>query len=242
MATTHGTTSGKAGYHHGDLRNALIAAAVDLATEGGPEKVVLREAARRVGVSPTAAYRHFEGQGDLLHAVKIHGQLALVEWMERASAAVPRCEDPGDAAESRIAAMGRGYVGFALAEPGLYRAAFCNPKLPGGSDEDEEWAGLTPAGPGPEFGAFVLLTAALDALVATGRMPESNRAAAEVAAWSAVHGLSMLILDGPLKRLPLEERDAVIDRTVATITAGLTAPRSAVHGSGPDAPAGAPAE
>ena len=57
-------------YHHGDLANALTAAATELARDGGPEAVVLREAARKVGVSATAAYRHFAGHGDLIHAVK----------------------------------------------------------------------------------------------------------------------------------------------------------------------------
>ncbi|MGW7364183.1 TetR/AcrR family transcriptional regulator [Streptomyces sp. NPDC054841] len=218
MATTSGTAGGKAGYHHGDLRNALIAAAVDLATEGGPERVVLREAARRVGVSPTAAYRHFDGQGELLYAVKVHGQQALAEFMERAAAQAPRSGDPGEAAELRVAALGRGYIAFALAQPGLYRSAFCNPGLSGGA---AGWDVLAPVGEGPEYRAFVLLTAALDALVATGRMPERNRPGAEAAAWASVHGLSLLLLDGPLRGLPPEQRDAVIERTVANVVAGL---------------------
>src|ERR1700743_2056809 len=57
-------------YHHGDLRNALIAAAVALVREDGPDAIVLREAARRVGVSANAAYRHFDGLPDLIEAVR----------------------------------------------------------------------------------------------------------------------------------------------------------------------------
>ena len=53
-------------------------------------------------------------------------------------------------------------------------------------------------------------------------MRPENRPAAEVAAWSGVHGLSLLILDGPLDRLPVDQRDAVVERTLATIVAGLT--------------------
>ena len=56
-------------YHHGDLANALAAAAAQLAREGGPDAVVLREAARRVGVSATAAYRHFASHNDLFEEV-----------------------------------------------------------------------------------------------------------------------------------------------------------------------------
>ncbi|GAA1361195.1 TetR/AcrR family transcriptional regulator [Streptomyces beijiangensis] len=214
-------SGGKSGYHHGDLRNALITAAVELATDGGPEKVVLREAARRVGVSPTAAYRHFAGQADLLYAVKVHGQQALADSMEQAAAEAPRSEDPGEAAELRLAAIGRGYVRFALRQPGLYRAAFCSPHL---ISDEKEWGGVTPAGTEPEYRAFVLLTDALDALVASGRMPEGNRPAAEAAAWAAVHGLCMLILDGPMRRLPDPVREVVVERTVAMVTAGLIAP------------------
>ncbi|MEV0096721.1 TetR/AcrR family transcriptional regulator [Streptomyces sp. NPDC050738] len=213
-------SGGKSGYHHGDLRNALIAAAVDLAIDGGPDKVVLREAARRVGVSATAAYRHFAGQGDLLYVVKVHGQQALADSMEAAVAEAPRSEDPGEAAELRFAAIGRGYVHFAVNHPGLYRAAFCSPRMVG---DEGEWGGVTPAGTAPEYRSFVLLTDALDALVASGRMPERNRPAAEAAAWAAVHGLSMLILDGPMSRLPDAVREVAVERTVAMVTAGLIA-------------------
>src|SRR5918998_81977 len=60
--------SSKRAYHHGDLRNALIAAAAELAAQGGPGSVTIRAAARLVGVTPTAAYRHFDGHDELLDA------------------------------------------------------------------------------------------------------------------------------------------------------------------------------
>ncbi|MGP4043965.1 TetR/AcrR family transcriptional regulator [Streptomyces sp. 2A115] len=218
MATTSGT---KAGYHHGDLRNALVAAAVDLASEGGPERVVLREAARRVGVSPTAAYRHFDGQGDLLHAVKVRGQTALADFMAAFVAKVPDVGDPGEAAVLRLSALGRGYIRFALERPGLFRAAFC--RIPDEPGEPTAWAGVSPAGPEPQYSAFNLLTATLDEVVATGRMPAENRPGAEGTAWATVHGLALLMLDGPLARLSVEQRDAMVERSLATLTAGLTA-------------------
>ncbi|MFD4522470.1 TetR/AcrR family transcriptional regulator [Streptomyces sp. NPDC058470] len=210
-------TGGKSRYHHGDLRNALIEAAFELAAEGGPERVVLREAARSVGVSPTAAYRHFGGQGDLLEAVKIRGQQALAESMVEAVRVLPALDDPGEEAVRRTEAIGRGYVRFAIEHPGLYRTAFCRTPAEGG-----DFTGLEIPEKRAEFAAFVELSSTLDALVATGRMRPENRPAAEVAAWSAVHGLSLLILDGPLARLPAEQRDAVIERTLTTIVAGLT--------------------
>ncbi|NGO07658.1 TetR/AcrR family transcriptional regulator [Streptomyces sp. HC44] len=210
-------TGGKTRYHHGDLRNALIGAAVELAAEGGPERVVLREAARSVGVSPTAAYRHFSGQGDLLHAVKVRGQQAIAASMAKAVAALPQLDDPGEEAVRRTEAIGRGYVRFAIEHPGLYRTAFCRTT----PEEADDFTGLEAPDDRPSLAAFVELSDTLDALVATGRMRPENRPAAEVAAWSAVHGLSLLILDGPLARLPADQRDAVVERTLTTIVAGL---------------------
>ncbi|MFC4472839.1 TetR/AcrR family transcriptional regulator [Streptomyces xiangluensis] len=210
-------TGGKSRYHHGDLRNALIGAAVELAAEGGPERVVLREAARSVGVSPTAAYRHFSGQGDLLHAVKVRGQQAIAASMTKAVHALPQLDDPGEEAVRRAEAIGRGYVRFAIEHPGLYRTAFCRTT----PEEPDDFTGLEAPDDRPEFAAFVELADTLDALVATGRMRPENRPAAEVAAWSTVHGLSLLILDGPLAHLPADQRDAVVERTLTTIVAGL---------------------
>ncbi|MEV5972361.1 TetR/AcrR family transcriptional regulator [Streptomyces sp. NPDC051921] len=210
--------SGGKTYHHGDLRNALICAAVGLATEGGPERVVLREAARRVGVSPTAAYRHFEGRGELLAAVRDHARRALADSMERTAARAPGADDPALAAEARLAALCRGYVAFAVEQPGLYRSAFGAPRTEA-TDLDTEDG--TPAG---EVRAFTLLTDALTALAATSRPPRAARPAAEAAAWSAVHGLSLLLLEGPLQRLPAQRRDDVVESTLAMVVSGTRVP------------------
>src|SRR5579859_1009447 len=86
--------SGRGRYHHGDLANALTQAAVALAREGGPDAVVLREAARRVGVSPAAAYRHFAAHDDLLYAVKLQAQQALAHWMLDSLGSSAVCDDP----------------------------------------------------------------------------------------------------------------------------------------------------
>ncbi|WP_407562763.1 TetR/AcrR family transcriptional regulator [Streptomyces sp. 184] len=212
---------GKAGYHHGDLRNALVDAASELARGGGPEAVVLREAARRVGVSPTAAYRHFANQADLLQAVKDEGQRRLADSMEKAIAetAPPPGGDPAGAAKARLMALGLGYVRFAVGEPGMYRTAFCRV----GPDQ-EKWTedgGAAELRPG-DARSFRLLVGAMEALDAAGVMRPGSRTGAEFAAWSAVHGLAMLILDGPLHDLPPPQRDAIVTRTLNTILHGLT--------------------
>ncbi|MCX4984656.1 TetR/AcrR family transcriptional regulator [Streptomyces sp. NBC_00572] len=210
--------SGGKTYHHGDLRNALICAAVDLATEGGPERVVLREAARRVGVSPTAAYRHFDGRGELLRTVRSHAQCVLADAMERAAGREPGADDPALAAERRLAALCRGYVGFAVDQPGLYRAAFCVPRP---AEADEPMSGRQ--APEPEIRAFTLLREALEALARVGTAHPTVRPAAGAAAWSAVHGLSLLLLDGPLRRLPAQRRNAVVETTLAMVVSGTRA-------------------
>src|SRR6185437_12628199 len=113
-------------YHHGDLANALTQAAIDLASTGGPQAVVLREAARQVGVSATAAYRYFESRAELIIAVK---ERAMAELAARMNAELDRSEPLAGAvpeALRRLRALGRGYVNFALEEPGLFRTAFCH--------------------------------------------------------------------------------------------------------------------
>lgn len=211
---------GKSAYHHGDLRNALIGAATDLARDGGPEAVVLRAAARRVGVSPTAAYRHFAGQAELLHAVKELGQQRLTESMEAAGESLAGRNSGPEEAVERVRALGRGYLAFAMAEPGLYRVAFCRDQLgvsaldgmiePG---EEDTWG----------FRSFGILVQALDALVEQHSMPAHRRTGAELTAWATVHGLAMMILDGPLSHLRADEVEAVGERAFDTLLAGFTA-------------------
>jgi len=75
-------------YHHGDLRRALVTAATELAAAGGSEGVALREAARRIGVSPSAAYRHFPSRDGLLAHVGSEAREALAQRMLAATAGI----------------------------------------------------------------------------------------------------------------------------------------------------------
>src|ERR687893_1691822 len=85
-------------YRHGDLRRALVEAGTEMAREGGPDAVVLREATRRAGVAPSAAYRHFADRQELLDAVCSAAQAALAMAIETELTRVPRDGDPADAA------------------------------------------------------------------------------------------------------------------------------------------------
>ena len=81
-------------YRHGDLRRALLEAGIELARDGGPDAVVLREATRRVGVVPNAAYRHFESRQELLLAVREAALAAAAQAMEKELAASPATSPP----------------------------------------------------------------------------------------------------------------------------------------------------
>jgi AcrR family transcriptional regulator len=201
-------------YHHGDLANALTGAAIDLARVGGPEAVVLREAARKVGVSPTAAYRHFSGHGDLIHAVKEAAQADLAASMQAELATREPLPDPAADAVRRLRALGRGYVRFALSEPGLFRTAFCR------ADKGHEEVTSAML----EAPAFQMLTATLDDLVEAGLLPPARRPFGETAAWAIAHGLAMLLLDGPLATVPEPERESLIEGALDTIITGLCGP------------------
>ncbi|MBM0128271.1 TetR/AcrR family transcriptional regulator, partial [Pimelobacter simplex] len=125
-------TTSKRSYHHGDLRNALARAAAHLAATGGPDAVTIRGAAREVGVTPTAAYRHFENQADLLEAARSLAMDGMVAAMADYLAEVPTDGDPVALALERLRSTGRGYIRFAIEEPGVFRTCFTGGLREGG--------------------------------------------------------------------------------------------------------------
>lgn len=197
-------------YHHGSLRSALIEAGVALAREGGPDRVILREAARAAGVSHSAAYRHFSDREALLTEVSRCARGALAARMRLG---VDRATDPLD----RLAAVGSAYVGFALAEPGLFRTAFdAHPFLGQVSvrDNASRDEGVHPEEPSE------ILEDVLDQVLSAGLMPADRRPGAAIAAWSAVHGLAALLVDGPLPTTPAEV-DFAMEQVLTLIGRGL---------------------
>jgi AcrR family transcriptional regulator len=180
-------------YRHGDLRQALLDAGVAMAREGGPDAVVLREATRRAGVSPNAAYRHFSDRDALVMAVSNAASSASAEAIEAEWDAAPT-GTPAETAHAHLRAVGIGYLRFARDEPGLFRAAYT---VPSNLDEAFSPDKAGPSGRTP----FQLLGIAIDEMVAAGVMPAERRPGAEMLAWSTVHGLAMLVLEGPLRDL-----------------------------------------
>ena len=198
----------------GAVRDGLVSAGLELARTGGPEAVVLREATRMVGVVPNAAYRHYANRAALLMAVRGAALASMAIAMEAELAALTAQADLASFARARLRAVGAGYLRFAHAEPGLFRTAF---------SVDDEIHRTAEAGSAGESGLspFQLLGAALDDLVSAGVLPVSRRMGAEYLAWSAVHGLAMLTLDGPLRRLSAAESCIVGHHLLDMVERGL---------------------
>lgn len=204
----------RATYRHGDLRRALIQTGIELAREGGPKAVVLREATRRAGVAPNAAYRHFANRQELFQAVRAAALSALALAMEDELAKLGKAKSSSEYARSSLRAVGAGYLKFAQEETGLFRTAFAAPD-PVEEDTDPAKAGRSGLNP------YQLLGAALDKLVDTGALPRARRAGAEYLAWSAVHGLASLTVNGPLRHLDQAQIKNVGQRLLSMVEKGL---------------------
>ncbi len=206
--------AGRRAHRHGDLRAALLQAALQMARQDGPGAVVLREATRRAGVVPNAAYRHFRDRDGLLHAVSAHAMSLLARAMEDEQDALPTLRNPEKRARARLRAVGAGYLRFAAHEPGLFRTAFAVPDHLSYA-EDATAAGRRGRTP------FQLLNDALDDLEAAGALPAGHRPGAELLAWSSVHGLAMLTLDGPLRGLDPQAYAHVTSQLLDLLDRGL---------------------
>jgi AcrR family transcriptional regulator len=208
------------GYHHGNLREALVDAGVELARTGGPNAVLLRAASRRAGVSPSAVYRHFANQEDLVAAVaeRCMTQLGLL-MIDRSTRVTAR--GPVHQARARLEAIGRAYIDFTRTEPGWFRTAFSSARPHGGDLPRRHASHADRIAAEQTTSPYLILGARLDELVDVGALTPQRRQGAEFAAWSAVHGLSSLLLDGPLRDLPEPQVEHAINIVLAAIGRGL---------------------
>ena len=174
-------------YHHGSLRDALIAATLAVVTERGLPGVSLREASRRAGVSASAPYRHFRSRTDLLAAVAEAGFEGLADTMAREMASA------GRDLQARFRALGVGYVRFAVAHPAEFRVMYA-PELA----DRAEFPDLAEA----YERAFALLWRTIAASQEVGVLPPGDPRFFAVAPWSLVHGFATLALDGQLGPMP----------------------------------------
>lgn len=185
------STSTNSPYHHGNLRQALLEAALVILEKQGEAGLGLRDLARAVGVSPAAPYRHFDSRAALLEALAVTGFQRFTTAMDAVAAAEPK---------NPMAAMGQTYVLFALENPGLFRLMF-SPQL-----KKDGRPGLRMAADA----AFDTLRHVVGEDTSAGRIKA-------LAAWAKVHGLAILLLDGQIALRAGEEKETLI----AEIISGL---------------------
>jgi len=188
-------------YHHGDLRSALLDAAEALIRERGADGWSLREASARVGVSPSAAYHHFDSRDALVRALSERVLARLGQRLRRAAGRA------GGGQQHRLTAVGRSYVRWALDDPAIARLAF-------GAGRTEPG---TPISPHPHD----VLVAELDRLVDVGGLTISARPGAEFVVWAAVHGLATLLADGLIRLDGRRAVDREAERLVQAVLTGL---------------------
>lgn len=189
-------------YHHGNLRESLLEAAIQLIAEVGPAGFNLREAARRAGVSHNAPYRHFRDKGELLATIAAQGFQELNEVMVE-----------GAATEStpigRLKRAGYAYVAFALRRPEHFAAMFEAP----GSETD-------PACREAGEQAFATLVGFIALCQQEGQLPAGGAEYRALLAWSLVHGIAKL---AGARRLPFRSQDEILQFAVSAIDASIAA-------------------
>jgi AcrR family transcriptional regulator len=185
---------GPRGYHHGNLREALIDAALALIAEKGPAGFTFAEAARSAGVSPAAPYRHFRDRDELIADVARRGFEVFATALEKA------WDEGRPAPAAALERLGRAYLAFARDEPAYYAAMF-EAGVPPAAHPDLHRAGDR---------AFAVLRGAAEALAAglpAGRRPPALMMALHI--WSLSHGIASLFARGdPARRalpMPPEE-------------------------------------
>jgi AcrR family transcriptional regulator len=179
---------GQRGYHHGNLKEALVRAALELIAEKGPAGFTFAEAARWAGVSPAAPYRHFRDRDELMSDVARRGFDLFEAALKRA------WEDGKPSPLEAFERLGRAYLQFANKEPAYYSAMF-EAAIPLDTNPDFREAGDR---------AFNVLREATETLVAT--MPAKQRPPVMMMAlhvWALSHGIASLFGRGDAARRPL---------------------------------------
>ncbi|HEY3951558.1 TetR/AcrR family transcriptional regulator [Phenylobacterium sp.] len=191
------------GYHHGDLRAALIAAAAAAVEAGGPEAVSLRDLAQSLGVSTAAPYRHFLDRRALLDEVAALGFAELAKAYQRAQADAP---DP----QAALRETAKAYLTLAFGRPGLFRMMFASDLV----DAADAPTSLLSAAREAWEGLYHAVTAA---------DPQADLASVKrrtITGWATLHGFITLVQGGRLKGFmtePLSEAElleAILDKTL----------------------------
>lgn len=189
----------RAGYHHGSLHDALVAAAHEAARTGGPEAIQVRPLAKELGVSPSAVYRHVPDRDHLLAEVARLARQELARRMITARDAVTTPRQAGPRARARFRAVGRAYIDFAVEEPHVFDTAFAP-------------SGVEPPAPDDPSAWQVLLDAVAE--LADAQTMDLRRVDdAPFIAWAAVHGIASIVVRNALVDPTTRDQavDAVLD-------------------------------
>ena len=217
-------------FHHGNLRRALIETALATLGAQGVEALTMRGLSQAIGVSRTAAYRHFESKRDLLFAVAEEG----FRTIERLNLGLMATAGP-DALDI-LEAFGRAYLGFALESPALYRLLFGDELI--GEDRPESMVAMRAR-------AFGTLTDTFRRGQDQGRIRPGSVFAMASVMWSTMHGLACLLMDGQVQSYVLEHgwghlSPGAKDPSEATRAVSDLAMRSPGNPTGRSAPPGLP--
>lgn len=198
---------GRRGYHHGNLREALMKAALDLITEKGPSGFTFAEAARAAGVSPAAPYRHYRDRDALLADVARRGFEQLETRLQAARA-------KGGANPARaLDALARSYLEFARQEPAQFSAMYESGLALASYPEMRDASARV----------FDVVREACAAVIEV--MPEAKRPPAMMMAlhvWSLVHGMAALLGRGDGGRRPIPMNiDDLVDAALLIYLAGV---------------------
>lgn len=169
------------GYHHGNLRNALIMAAVELIEERGDPDFAISEAARKAGVSAAAPYRHFRDREALLEAVSELCFIGLGEAVEQARRAHP------EGSRECILALGHTYLAYVASRPAFYNLMWSREvtdKKQGRQQDDS-----------PGFNTFL---AAVEAWCSNQSLADCDSLDLALKLWAMAHGLAVLTIGGQL--------------------------------------------
>ena len=175
-------------YHHPNLRQTLLDAAIALIGEVGVQSFTLREVARRAGVSHNAPYRHFANKEALLNDVATEGFERLIASMQ---SSMIQANSPLE----RLELSGCGYVAFALRWPQHFSVMFDRPRSASGEERIE--AGSS---------AFAVLLGCISAAQESSDLPAGDSLPLAWMAWSFVHGVAKLTISGAI---PLSERSTI---------------------------------
>jgi AcrR family transcriptional regulator len=174
-------------YHHGDLRRAIVRAALEILGETQSLEFSLRELARRAGVSHNAPYKHFADKRELLTAVSTAGFELLTKRMGNEVAGISN-------ARARLFAMLRAYIHHGVENPALYRLMFGGYLT--GPDSDRPAIERAAAEQTKTFLAEAIVGGGLGRAIPDTQRNERKIAGAILACWSLVHGLTLLVVDG----------------------------------------------